>query len=438
MFRIQEEKRWVKISLWILLSVFFFLCVFTYLSYGESLLLGSFEKMDNDDVKYLRSAWTFLETGRLTYRYPDRDTVFIMPGLTLVLAGFVKLFGMYPILPFQIFQAGLMTFGLYLFFLIVRRIFNAKVGIIGLSLMVCYLPNVYVTTLLLTETIFATLFLLLFYLSMYAIEEKKMRYYLWGGIVLGVMVLFRPTILLFPIVIFAVWLIKKYQVREMLRFAIPVILIVCGMLTPWWARNYILFDRFIPLTMSSGNPMLQGTFVGYDQSMRYNEGIDYYKSMAEIRPDLDLDLYGHDEIITDQIETAMARIRFDQIMRKEPLKYLKWYTLGKTYENFKKPFVWKELYGITQRQNRVYHWILLIAGIAGFVFYAIQNRRKQKPFFWMMLISVLYFNCSHLPFYCFDRYVYPVMPFVIAGGGYWGYALLKQLKKLCLAKRKEM
>ncbi len=442
MFRITEEKRWVKISLWVLLSVFFFLCICTYLFYGESLLLGSFEQMDNDDVKYLRSAWTLLETGRLTYRYPDTDTVFIMPGLTLVLAGFVKLFGQYPILPFQIFQALMMTFGFYLFFLIVRRIFNAKVGIISLVLMFFYLPNVYVTTLLLTETIFAVLFLLLFYLSMYAVMEKQMKYYIWGGIVLGSMVLFRPTILLFPVVIFATWLIQKYQWKEMLRFALPVILIVCVMLTPWWVRNYILFDRFIPLTLASGNPMLQGTFINYDQSMRYQEGIDYHRSIAQLRPDLDLEMYGHDEIITDQIESTMAKIRFHEIMRKEPVKYLKWYTLGKTYENFKKPFVWKELYGVTRHQNRVYHWILLVAGGIGFLWYAIQNRKKGKACFWMMLISVLYFNLSHLPFYCFDRYVYPIMPFVIAGAGYVGYqivaVLLQSLQKLYLAKRKEM
>ncbi len=442
MFCITEEKRWVKVSLWILLSVFFFLCISTYLFYGDNLLLGSFEQMDNDDVKYLRSAWTFLETGRLTYRYPDRDTVFIMPGLTLVLAGFVKLFGQYPILPFQIFQALLMTFGLYLFFLIVRRIFDAKVGIVSLVLMLCYLPNVYVTTLLLTETIFAVLFLLLFYLSMYAVVNKQMKYYIWGGIVLGAMVLFRPTILLFPVVIFAAWLIQKYQVKEMLRFALPVILIVCAILTPWWVRNYIVFDRFVPLTLASGNPMLQGTFIKYDQSMRYNEGIDYHRSIAQIRPDLDLELYGHDEIATDQIESTMAQIRFREIMCKEPLKYIKWYTLGKTYENFKKPFVWKELYGVTKRQNQVYHWILLVAGGMGFLFYAIRNRKKEKACFWMLVISILYFNLSHLPFYCFDRYVYPIMPFVIAGAGYMvcrmTNELLCGLQKLRLAKRKEM
>lgn len=421
MFRITDEKRWVKITLMVLLAVFFALCISSYLIYGDSTLLGSFDKMDNDDVKYLRSAWTLLETGRFTYLYPERDTVFIMPGLTAVLAFFVKLFGRYPILPFKIFQGMLMTFGLYVFFLIARRIFHAKAGLIGVGLMILYLPNIYVTNLLMTETIFAVLFLLLFYTAMYAIETKQMRYYIGGGILLGGMVLFRPTILPFPAVIFCVWLIKKYKVREMVRFGVPVILIVCAMLSPWWIRNYVLFDRFIPLTLASGNPMLQGAFIHYDQSVKATEGIDYYNIIKQTRPDIDLERFGKDEIVTDAVEREMVNIRFREAMMKDPGPYIKWYTLGKTYENFKQPFLWKALFGVSLRRNVVYHWILLLSGIAGFLLFALLQRKQKKPYFWMLLLSVLYFNGSHLPFYCFARYVYPIMPLVIMCSAYLLY-----------------
>ena len=421
MFRITEEKRWIKITLIVLLAVFFAMCISSYLIYGDSTLLGSFDKMDNDDVKYLRSAWTLLDTGHFTYRYPDKDTVFIMPGLTAVLAVFVKFFGQYPIVPFKIFQGLLMTFSLYVFFLIARKIFNAKVGLIGLVLMILYLPNIYVTNLLMTETIFAAMFMLLFYIAMYAIEKKQMRYYVWGGIILGIMVLFRPTILPFPAVIFCIWLMKKYKVKEMFRFGIPVILIVCAMLTPWWVRNYMLFDRFIPLTLASGNPMLQGAFINYDQSVKETEGIDYHNIIKETRPDIDLELFGKDEIVTDAVEREMVNIRFREVMTKEPGKYIKWYTLGKTYENFKQPFLWKELFGFTLRQNVVYHWILLLAGTVGFLLFAVLRRKQKKPYFWMMFLSIVYFNVSHLPFYCFARYVYPIMPFIILYAAYLVY-----------------
>lgn len=421
MFCITEEKRWIKITLIVLLTVFFVLCISSYLIYGETTLLGSFDKMDNDDVKYLRSAWTLLDTGRFTYRYPDKDTVFIMPGLTAVLALFVKIFGQYPILPFKIFQGLLMTFGLYVFFLIARKIFNSKAGLIGLVLMILYLPNIYVTNLLMTETIFAVLFMLLFYTAMYAIEKKQMKYYIWGGILLGSMVLFRPTILPFPAVIFCIWLIKRYKIKEMFRFGIPVILIVCAMLTPWWVRNYILFDRFIPLTLASGNPMLQGAFIDYDQSVKATEGIDYHNMIKEARPDIDLELFGKDEIVTDAVEREMVRIRFREVMPKEPGKYIKWYTVGKTYENFKQPFLWKELFGFSFRQNIIYHRLLLLLGALGFLLYAILYWKQRKPYFWMMFIAIVYFNVSHLPFYCFARYVYPVMPFIILYAAYLLY-----------------
>lgn len=41
--------------------------------------------------------------------------------------------------------------------------------------------------------------------------------------------------------------------------SIGIGLIVLG---PWWARNYIQFDKFIPLTAGAGNPLLLGTYQG--------------------------------------------------------------------------------------------------------------------------------------------------------------------------------
>jgi len=120
MFSIKHEKAYVKILLVIIIASYLGLCFASFAFHGDSTLMGNFETFNNDDVKYLRSAWTLIDTGMYTYKYVDVNTVFIMPGLTTVLAGFVLVFGKYPMLPFKIFQAILLAGGLYLIFLIER------------------------------------------------------------------------------------------------------------------------------------------------------------------------------------------------------------------------------------------------------------------------------------------------------------------------------
>ena len=427
MFSIKNENRNIKLLLFISLAFFITVSIINCVVNGESLLLGSMEKMDNDDVKYLRSAWTLLETGKFTYNYPDRDTVFIMPGITLVLSLFVKIFGKYPILQFQIAQSVFMAFGIFVVFLICRKIFDSKIGIITAMIMSVYVPCYFAASLMLTETIFSVLFFLLFLVSIYAIEEKKMRYYIIGGILLGFMVLFRPAILPYPVVIFCIWLIKKYNFKEMVKFALPVILIVVAMLTPWWIRNAIIFDRFIPLTLASGNPMIQGTYINYDST---NDNMDYYSLMQEYNPDLDLEQYGKDEIINDEVERTKSYVRFKEVMTKEPLKYIQWYTIGKTIKNFEYPFMWKELFGVPMAKCFQAHTVMLYIGLLGFVLYLILNFKKAKPYFWMMLITVAFINALHLPFYCFPRYVFPIMNFFLLTNGYVICLLFETLKSL--------
>ena len=63
MFSIKTEKSYIKISLLIIALCFFSVCIYSILRYGNYFLLGSLDKMDNDDVKYIRSAMTFLQKG---------------------------------------------------------------------------------------------------------------------------------------------------------------------------------------------------------------------------------------------------------------------------------------------------------------------------------------------------------------------------------------
>lgn len=386
--------------------IYLALCFASFAYHGDEGIRGSFEKFDNDDVKYLRSAWTLLETGRYTYKFPDADTVFIMPGITTVLAGFVVVFGKYPLIQFKIFQAVLGSLCLFLIFLCGRKLFNTRVGVISAVIMALYAPSIYITGTMLTEVCFYFLFLLTFLFTIYAVETYEMKYYIWGGVFLGLSALFRPAALMFPIVVLVMWIIKKYKPVDMLKYGSVVVGVVCVILSPWIIRNAIIFNEFIPLTKSSGNPAFQGTFINYDQSVREKENIDYYGIISE-ETDIDVDKCGYDELADDATERKMTEIRFKEIILKEPLKYLHWYTIGKTIKNWNEPFLWLVLFNIGVEKLIFQHYLLLIIGFAGFIYFLLKER--DRGVMWLPIVTIVYFNTAHLPFYCFSRYMFPVI-----------------------------
>ena len=416
MFSIKNESRVIKICIAVILCLFFTVCLYTIFKYGNSTLLGSLETYNNDDVKYIRSADLLSSTGNLTYKDTTSPTVFIMPGLPYVLSFFMRIFGvMEGVVAFRVFQAVLQTSSLLLVFFIGRKVFNSKVAILAIFLNAIYIPEIWVSNTIFTETIFKFLFLLLIYFTLYAVEEKKLGYYIGGGIVWGLSALFRPPVAAFPIVILLMWVKNKYKISEIIKYTIIVSTIFVMILSPWWIRNYKLFDKFIPFTASSGNPTLQGTYIFYNQKDGSDDYID--KSSFE---------YSEDEIENDKVEMGIAKLRMKTLIPKEPIKYLFWYTIGKTLYNWVLPFYLREVLGFSHVLAIIYHLFLLYLAVQGMIFY--YKKRDCYPSFPLLIYSVVYTNCIYLPFFCYSRYVYPVMPLIIVSSSFMMLELTQKAK----------
>ncbi|MCK9478151.1 MAG: glycosyltransferase family 39 protein [Firmicutes bacterium] len=413
----KDKSKGVAIVLTIIILIYLALCGAYFIMHQNEAIRGSFETFDNDDVKYLRSAWVLLETGRFTYKDPTVDTVFIMPALTVALAAFVLMFGAYPIIQFKIFQALLGAACLYLIFLSGKKLFSARIGLVGAALMAVYAPSIYVTGTLLTEGFFYFLFLLTFYFTICAIESSKMRYYIAGGFFLGLSALFRPTVVpVVPIAVLFVWIAKKYKFADMVKFGFAVSCTVIFVLSPWILRNAIIFGEFIPFTKASGNPAFQGTFINYDRSVEETEKIDYYQIIKE-KSNIKVEKYGFDELTDNAVESEMTRIRFNEVIKKEPLKFLKWYTVGKTIKNFDEPFLWVRLFNISAEKLTLQHYLMLAAGLAGFL--ALVIFEKNKGVMLLPALLIFLFNGIYLPFYCFSRYMFPIIFCFALYGGYF-------------------
>jgi len=383
-----------------LLIIFFvLLCICTSLYYGDNLLLGAFSEFNNDDVKYLRSADSLIKTGKLIYKDVNKSTAFIMPGIVFFLTPFVKLFGVEGATVWvRISQAIIQGITLYLIFKIYLKLFNKKVALLGLILNILYLPNIYITTLILTETLFTFFLVICIYFLIEAIKNKKKKTYFVAGIFWACATMFRASIALLPIVVFFIWLIHKYTIKEVANFAIVALIPFLILFMPWWIRNYIQFDRFIPFTLSSGNPMLQGVFI--------NNNVDH-ELIAKLN-DENL-VYTNDEINNDTVERKMAGKVFKYCLQNDTQNYIKWFLLGKTVNNLKSPY-YRELYGIKFETVRILHLILVVLSVIGMI----KAKIKEK---YLIIGLLTYFIVIHIPFLSYVRYLYPIMPIIIPMGG---------------------
>ena len=115
-------------------------------------------------------------------------------------------------------------------------------------------------------------------------------------------------------------------------------------ISPWWIRNYREYGMFIPLAASSGNPMLQGTYINYEQTP---ENIVYYK-------------LGKNALETNQNEVETAKKRMIEGFKNDFWRYLKWYTIDKTLLFWRTGFYWREFLGVNQYQVILFHYIILL------------------------------------------------------------------------------
>ena len=417
MFSLKEEGKLTKFILGFICLVFFLICLVSILKYGNSTLLGNLTNPDNDDVKFIRSAWILADTGNYIYHDPSTATAFMMPGVSSVLAFFVMIFGKFGgITAFRIFQAIVQTGSLFLIFLIARKLFNSKVGIVAIIISCLSVADYWVPNLVLTETFFKFFVLCLVYISMYALEEQKTEYYVLGGIVLGVATLFRPTIATFPIVILFIWILRKYKITTMLKYTAIVGAIFCVVLSPWWVRNYSIFHKFIPLTLATGNPMLQGTYIYYDQSSAKTDGLNYTQFNYPTNSEVD----------NNEAEMEISKYRLINLVPKHSLEFLGWYTFGKASYQVVKPFFWSpEFLGVNTKMAAQWHVITLLLSIIGGILYYLDKKRKKIGT--LAIATIIYFILIYLPFYTMGRYFYPAMPLVII---FTAYAVVKVVSSL--------
>ncbi|MED4301252.1 glycosyltransferase family 39 protein [Geobacillus stearothermophilus] len=378
--------------------------LFALWKYGLHLTLNS------DDMGYVRSAERLLETGMLTYHKADEPTVHIMPGMPLLLASLFLFFGAGDA---GLYAAKLVmiAFGVgsvFLIYALGSDLGRPWAGVIAAFGAALYIPLIETDNLTLTEAPFLFGFLLFIRFAIRLGRHRRMTdfYKLMAAYLFCLF--FRPTIALVPLALLGYLRLVRYPWRLAGKQAAIAALLVVLALSPWWVRNYMHYGEFIPLTGSSGDPLLLGTYQGYGYRYGppYREVVD---SIEKQHPHM-----SHYEKEKRKKDIAIQRIK--TWYRANPAQWWESYIVKKTKTQWEAPFYWIEIFGVSKQEMTVWHQRLIrLAFISALAALVMDRRRRPELLFFAFLIA--YFTALNNVFFAYPRYNLPLMPLLFLSIG---------------------
>lgn len=343
---------------------------------------------DVDEQRYVEAAVRLVEQGYLAYN-DSRPNAFVTPGYILFLAGLYLAkevlalsWQQYLSLVF-LAQAILSTATAFLIYLLGERVWDERKALVATAVFAFYPPAVAAAGRFMTEVLFS--FFLLLTVSVFYQAFIRENSFLHGvaGALLALTTLIRPT----PAPLLLLFYLKDglTSIRCYFPYLLAAFLSFSLVMLPWWGRNYLLYHRFVPFSTEGGNPLLRGTDL-YDPYDNIGPSV-----IANVPPD-------------KWTETALRRI--GEGLRKEPLRWLGWYTVGK----FK--ILWGQAWGyvpawLNYRQTVYLHLVLVALGWAGLV------RNWERKEGRLLALVPLYFTFVQLLFVPLGRYMFPVIPLML-------------------------
>lgn len=154
---------------------------------------------------------------------------------------------------------------IFVLFNLFKNNLTKKQLFIFLSLLTFYPNNLFFVNVVLTDLPF-TFLLWSLILILY---KRKRNYIIWSGIVLGMMCYLRATALLLPLIIFFFFAISENLKKAGVKTAL-ITLIMFTTLSPWIVRNYLVFEKFIPVSTNGGFNFLMGNHINASGGLNFD------------------------------------------------------------------------------------------------------------------------------------------------------------------------
>jgi 4-amino-4-deoxy-L-arabinose transferase-like glycosyltransferase len=309
------------------------------------------------------------------------------PGAPLLYAGVYFLIGQANSEAARIFVALLGTAMVLCTFLIGLRLSGRAAGLIAALLAATYPAFIENNGQLLSEPVAAFLLTAGLLAFLWAADKRRVAAWLLPGALFGALILTRPEYQAITLVFaaFAAWRVWKDRTWRLAVASTAVLLAGAALVVgPWTIRNYIVLDKLVTVSTGGQKALFVATYLPGDGRQ--------VPTKRELMRQL---LGAQDPITTDELRAQPMEDLLDRVARKYP-DLPRDEALGRIgRENFRKyvteqPLAYAEMsalkfWNMWERGSspymrdlgwNVYHKLLLLLGIAGFVL-LVRNLRTR-------------------------------------------------------------
>lgn len=377
-----------------------------------------------------------------------RSTPYLRPpGYPFFLAGIYTLFGG-SYLAARIVQMALGLANCVLAYFLGRRIFGAVTGLIFAFLMSFYWVFIYFEGELLAPVLLVTLGLALLYVLSFWVDRFTFGRGLAAGILLGLFALVRTNILLFaPAVLGWSWWVarRREDDRRILPVALGFIAGIVLAIAPVTIRNWVVSKDFVLVTSNIGISLYTGNHEGANGRYTIIPDLkelgagadwtcfDYPKMVQGVERKVGHEVK-HSEVSSYFVDKAM------EFIREHPARALKLVAIkaalfwGPQEVGSNKVVDLEKENSATLRYLPGFPLPFSLAVFGLIQFFRVRRREQQAtsderrptetvP---LVLLFILIYFASYLPFFVVGRYRIPVIPFLFLFGAY-GLACVGQL-----------
>lgn len=303
--------------------------------------------LNSDDANYITMARQLLHTGILGYAGNGVPNAAVMPGYPLFLAALLFVGSLNLVVFVQVILSTITVLFTYL----IGRHVSHRVGLLAALLYAIYYPALWMNSIVMTEVLYATLFVIFTYVFIRALNQ--LFSWVWVGLLLGMLALLRPEAIIAPLFIsfLMFWRMDK---QDLIKGLIIMYVVVVAVLTPWWVRNYLLYDAFVPFSTEGGKVLLEST---------------YYPEVPYVfLPD------GNGELSTDALRASTAKQRMLAELRTGPGHFIEYMTWEKFTRLWYQPYIQTVRSPAEGELSSIYHILLFWLCFGGIAWALIERR----------------------------------------------------------------
>lgn len=402
-------------------------------------MLGADYTLNSDDLSYVRSGIYLAKNGVLTM-HDEVPTAQIMPGAPALVALFYFVFGeglaLWVALKLLWITLGSLT-GWFIYKSV--RMFAPWWGAVIAVLPLLRADFLLVNNLMLTEAPYMFCFAALVYLTLKMAAANEFKYEIGWLIAFMAALMLRANILSFPFFAAGYLVLKKYDLKRLLKNTAVLLLVLTCFVVPWSVRNYQRFDAFIPFTYGIGDPLLLGTYQGrhapLDETLDYEKNVDrvfeerysrYYDENGEIPEE-------YVRFLALEERGIKAKYRIRVWMKEDPFNFiLSLLVLKPMTMMFKGYFPNREIEWIPKGLEVLQYIDFMICVLAFASAWYLKKYRKELTFFAILYMGHVYI---HVVSYASARYNHPLMTIRFIAIGV-GVALFVEVIRKLRDKRK--